>query len=724
MGTRGVAYRHDFPSDGLWFMLLRVQVPVRRADLSCMKPVLTWLCLCLLLVITVAPGQARAAETVAQVLADQRTHGYQRAGDALTRLRHASDVPGADAPLKARLAYESALLALAIDNSQIEQIRSGLATLQQMDAHGACPPCRFHALLAQARLAMNDVSVAAIRPYLDEAAALLPGIDDPVAYERLLAQRGTLEALDQKLDGGIESTMQALALAEARGDAAAVVRLQGALVWMNTNLGDLGRATSLGEEAYARAAAMDYLPVMAKISLDLGHAYALANDRKGQRAAIERTLELTRDAPELLTLHLLSLNNLADVYLHQPGQEQRVLDYAGQAESLARENHLDVYRAAPLTNIGITLARKGELDQGIEHIRRAITISEERGQQDYVVGITRELVGVLERAGQFREALTELRKADTLEHDLTRQRRDKAVLELQEKYAVERKNQEIVQLSAQNALKQAELTGESWRNRLWTALALMLAMGSIMLLQAIRRTRRSNRQLKVVNASLAEQSITDPLTGAANRRHARTRIEQLQHMPQPEHTNTDQAGGIGLLLLDLDHFKQVNDHHGHAAGDAVLVAVAQRLRHLLREEDTIARWGGEEFVLILPHTSPSALPTIAHNVLHAIGDTPVAVAGQIIDITTSLGAVCFPMVPGQRWEAALAVADLALYQAKADGRNRANCLTRVSPDADASQLSAGLAQARQAGDIELTTVQGPARTPAVPLRAGEGSPPA
>ncbi|HEX5570213.1 MAG TPA: GGDEF domain-containing protein, partial [Ktedonobacterales bacterium] len=298
-----------------------------------------------------------------------------------------------------------------------------------------------------------------------------------------------------------------------------------------------------------------------------------------------------------------------------------------------------------------------------------------------------------------------LDQASALQASVTQQQREKTVLDLQEKYAAERKSAQIARLSAQNNLKQAQLAAEAWRNRLWIALAAALALGTMLLLQSIRRARQANRQLAVANAALAEQSMVDPLTGAFNRRHTQALLERLQQgLARRRAHEAEAPTGTGLLLLDLDFFKRINDTWGHAAGDAVLVAVAQRLRTLLRQDDVVARWGGEEFVLVLPNTSAQALSALARHVLHVIGDAPVLVGGQPVAVSVSLGAVSFPAMPGQDWEDALGLADLALYQAKAGGRNRAVCLTRVAAQTDIARLNQDLAQAQAAGDVELTVV--------------------
>lgn len=685
-----------------------------------MRRVLPLLCLCLYLLLPARPALAAPSERLADVLQDQRTQGYRSVSHALARLRLAADVPGASSPLDQRERYQRALLELAQLGHQSEQAHASMAALEQMADSEGCVPCRFDVLLAKTRDTLREQTAAAARVPLAGAEALLPQVHQADAPERLLAVQMVVEEYDGKFNRAIELAVRASELAGRQGDTAEQLRLLAAMIGMNADLGDPRRAVELGQEAYARAAALNYRTLMGVISLDLGHAYALLNERPQQRAALERALALSAfsaDDPDLLGIQQMSLNNLADYYLSQPGQAAQVLNYARRADALAQAHLQPIERAAPLANIGIALAQSGNTAGGVNTLHQAIDISRRYGDTTYVIGITQELVKVLEKAGRYREALIELHQADAAQADLTRQQREKAVLELQEKYAGERKSQQIAQLSAQNKLKQAQLAAEAWRNRLWIALAAILALGTMLLLQSIRRARQANRQLAVANAALAEQSMVDPLTGAFNRRHTQALLERLQQGLARRRAHESEAPvGTGLLLLDLDFFKRINDTWGHAAGDAVLVAVAQRLRTLLRQDDVVARWGGEEFVLVLPNTSAQALPTLARHVLHVIGEAPVLVGELPLAVSVSLGAVSFPAMPGQDWEDALGLADLALYQAKAGGRNRAVCLTRVASLADPARVSLDLAQAQAAGDVELTVVTGPARELPPPQR--------
>ena len=125
---------------------------------------------------------------------------------------------------------------------------------------------------------------------------------------------------------------------------------------------------------------------------------------------------------------------------------------------------------------------------------------------------------------------------------------------------------------------------------------------------------------------------------------------------------------LSLLLFDLDHFKRINDVHGHHSGDAVLCEVVRRAAAVLRASDAFARWGGEEFIVLLPETALAAALHVGEKVLDTVRRTPVAVAGAALAVTCSAGVVEWR--PGETLEAMLRRADDALYRAKNRGRDR------------------------------------------------------
>lgn len=170
---------------------------------------------------------------------------------------------------------------------------------------------------------------------------------------------------------------------------------------------------------------------------------------------------------------------------------------------------------------------------------------------------------------------------------------------------------------------------------------------------------------KADNARLEELARTDPLTGLVNRR---VLVERVQ-------TEVERArryeSSVTVLMIDLDHFKTINDEHGHLAGDEVLCQVAELLTSAVRAVDMVARYGGEEFVILLPETASVGAATFAERVREKIETQPfVTSAGTAIEITTSIGIASFPGPRIDTVEDLMARADEALYRAKADGRNR------------------------------------------------------
>lgn len=177
--------------------------------------------------------------------------------------------------------------------------------------------------------------------------------------------------------------------------------------------------------------------------------------------------------------------------------------------------------------------------------------------------------------------------------------------------------------------------------------------------------RRADRLRDTVHDGL-RAAVTDPLTGLYNRRHA---LPQLGRMAQEA---CDHGESLAVMIADLDHFKSVNDRFGHAAGDAVLKKVAQRLRTALRPGDLLARIGGEEFLIAMPRLSCHDAQAAARMLCRAVGKSPIPVAGcpATIRQTVSVGLAMSghtSAVPSG--EALLEQADRALYSAKSCGRN-------------------------------------------------------
>lgn len=164
---------------------------------------------------------------------------------------------------------------------------------------------------------------------------------------------------------------------------------------------------------------------------------------------------------------------------------------------------------------------------------------------------------------------------------------------------------------------------------------------------------------------LCELSLKDPLTGLSNRRHFRAVLDRSIEVVARS------GESVLLLLLDIDHFKNINDTHGHLAGDQVLQAVAKCLAGCVRPMDTVARYGGEEFAMILPSCWPAYGRAVAERIRHAIESLSIAATPQTsLQVTISIGGAYAPEWVRSTANLWIERADTQLYRAKADGRNK------------------------------------------------------
>ena len=269
-----------------------------------------------------------------------------------------------------------------------------------------------------------------------------------------------------------------------------------------------------------------------------------------------------------------------------------------------------------------------------------------------------------------------------------------------------------------------------WKRWWFLTLELLLAVGLLALvIQArVRVLKRQKKKLEDVvwtrtneiaekNRELAQLVITDPLTGLKNRRFLDETIREDMSIIQREMHNVraglkpydDKAATLGVFMIDVDHFKCVNDAHGHEAGDTVIVEIARRLQEMMRQSDSVARWGGEEFLIITRQSRRADAYPLAERIRQTIEQTGFAVfPGQQIKQTVSIGFCHYPFLCQDKeklnWQQVVAMADTALYLAKHNGRN---LVVGIEPGATpfygvGQELLADLAAAVKTGTIEIT----------------------
>jgi len=540
-----------------------------------------------------------------------------------------------------------------------------------------------------------------------EAEKLANTTDDIDLRVRAAISSGESFAEEGNLPTALERLQAAANLARQHGDPIHIVMALNSLARLYAQMREPGKGFGVLEEAYAAAEQANSPGRLATLK---NAEYGLAIDT-GQH---ERALRLLQEGLALergigaSKRVAYSLINLSDCYLKMQ-DFRNAAHYAEQAIEATRPLN---DRRAEMTahlNLGQAWLGLGRLAEGKKHIELGMAGYEELGNKPELQTVLVEYGVALERAGDLPGALQAYHRERKLSNELFERRRQQAMLDLQEKYEADKKQRQIELLRSENTVKSAELDNRRLQQRVWWLLAVVFALASVIVGLLYRKVRHANAQLHEKNRELKQQSVRDPLTGLYNRRHF---LEFMKTPPVP-----DSGGQTGaLFLLDVDHFKHINDSHGHAAGDVVLTTIAASLGEILRETDMIVRWGGEEFLAYLPSYPRERLDEVAQRILSGIAAIEVAHGGTSLGVNVSIGFTPFPLAVGGQplaWERAVNLADMALYLAKSHGRNRAYGVRGIA-NADSAcidDIERNLEQAWRAGQVDLSVVMGEVDTP-------------
>jgi len=499
-------------------------------------------------------------------------------------------------------------------------------------------------------------------------------------------------------------------------DAAPLANALHALVLLYLNMGDLDKAAEAQHEALAVARKM---ASPGYVAAALGDEYALAVEQKaferGRRALFEELgLERGIGARQMAVTTLV---NLSDCYLKE-GRFRDAQTYAAQALDAAIDARSNNDVATARVNLGQALLGQGHLAEGKRQFEAGLATYEKQGDKPELLGVLREYGRALEHAGDYKGAVDAYNRERDISSEIFAEQRQKAVLELQQKYEAENKQRRIDALRQENRAAKAELDNRRLQQRVWWLLAAASALAALVVGLLYRKVRRANAELEEKNVQLKRQGALDPLTLLYNRRHFQDVMARAGH---ERRTGGDATAGA-LFLLDVDHFKAINDALGHAAGDTVLTTVAQRLRVALRDTDLIVRWGGEEFLAFVPAVAPGELEEVALRIMRGVSAQPIEYRHGAVPVSVSVGYAPLPLAFGTTpltWEQVVNLADMALYLAKSHGRNCAYGIRGFSAAAAvAASLDAierNLEQAWRAGWVDLAAVRGDAGDADVPL---------
>lgn len=616
--------------------------------------------------LTLLPATALAQATLDERILDIREQSRFVPDKALAQLHKLQpELAAASSSTRAEFLTQMSAARMRLGQNDV-----ALAAADQVIAFGKS--LHDDAIIAKGMLAKTyvlfaqaDVDAAHRLAFEAEALALRTG-DHPLKVQATItagqtyAEQGNFPAALARLQHAVELARQ------PAGDRLSLVAALNALAKLHTQMKEYENAAETLAELLAET---EKLNSPGRMAMARNTEYGLAIDSGQPRRALRvlqesLALERSMGAERMVGVTLV---NLADSHLKQRDYA-RAAQYALESLRSAQQTGDKSTEATGRVNLGQAYIGMGRLAEGKQQYELGMARYEQENNKPDLQAALREYGEALERAGDLAGAVEAYHRERDISNQLFEKRRQQAMLELQEKYDAEKKQRQIEMLSHENQVKGAEIDNRRLQQRVWWLLALVFALAAAVVGLLYRKVRHTNAQLEVKNLELKAQSTLDPLTSLYNRRHFQDFMRNLKLQQRQD----DMVGA--LFLLDVDHFKHINDNYGHAAGDAVLKMIAESLRIALRETDMIVRWGGEEFLAFLPAIQRHGVDEIARRILTGISSQTLKYGEHEITVNVSVGFSPFPLLPAGeplQWERAVNLVDMALYLAKAHGRNRA-----------------------------------------------------
>lgn len=464
-----------------------------------------------------------------------------------------------------------------------------------------------------------------------------------------------------RFDQALESYLAALAIFEQGGSAveSAKTRSNIANVYNQTNR--LDQAIDYQRQALAEFEQARVPIGIAGTALNLGAALVASAERPAVDSSTRERLLNEAAANYQKSLSIFTAleipRGILKVESNLAAISQRLGNPAAAIEPLRRARELaaqigDRYEESQALLKQVEAYRSlGQRQQALVAADAGIALS---GQHDDPVAeesFQRAASGLREQMNDFAGALRHARRADELAQQRGSRDVETRIGELTRRFEIQQRDRELLTLRQSKALDQAQLSRQRVQRNAAIIIGL-LALGVLALMWSRSRLRERSRR------ELEQAVMTDPLTGLLNRRGLRELVG----------SNAIGSEGYALVMCDIDNFKLINDQFGHDIGDAVLVATARRLQAELRPEDSAARWGGEEFLIVLGICGIAHATIVAERLRQAVAAPAPEGVPEGVPVSISLGVAA--STHGQGFDITVRAADQALLQAKREGKNR------------------------------------------------------
>jgi two-component system, cell cycle response regulator len=461
----------------------------------------------------------------------------------------------------------------------------------------------------------------------------------------------------------LDFMFKALRLYETEGDANGQGVALNAIGNVYNKLADPARARANFEQALQIAESNGNKQLIVGCLVNIGEIHGRNREWDLALGDLSRALPIARELGSKDSISVC-LNNIGDM-LREKGESAQALGYYLESLKIFEEMHARPRQAVSFLNIGRLYLKTGDLAQAERFLLKAYELArdvEERGLQKDAAQVLGEFY---RKQGNYRRAFEFARTYSELNEQIFSKENYEKIATLQAGYESEKQGREIELLKRQREIQELQVK----RQRLWLVLIatglVLLAGLAFVLFRRYRLKARTNAELAEAYGRMSQLAQHDELTGLYNRRSATARIEIETVRMSRTHSP------FSILLLDVDDFKRINDENGHECGDAVLRHLADLLRSRVRVSDVVARWGGEEFLVILPDTDREGAAVLAEQVRQGVASSHLDFASRDVSFTVTVGVNVYDRL-GLASDF-LRGADEALYEGKRAGKNRVVC---------------------------------------------------
>ncbi|PRC94247.1 tetratricopeptide repeat-containing diguanylate cyclase [Solimicrobium silvestre] len=456
---------------------------------------------------------------------------------------------------------------------------------------------------------------------------------------------------------------------------------------------------------------MDDQIMLGMLAGNRGYAYSTQGKLTDAIKAYTESLAIARQLSDRRS-EATALNNLSDA-AYRLDNYSLCLQYAKQTLQLVEKIGNSGLKASGLVNLGLCHMGLGEVQLGAGEVNQGIDILRKSNAKPDIESVLGQLATAYEKAGMYRDAYKAIVEELALSTELFQVDRDRAVSELKAKYDASQREKQIEVLEQKNQVQSVEIKNKGLQRIIATLSTIIAIAVALTILFLYRKVRETNRNLEEANVKLAHQSTRDPLTGLLNRRAFHDAMQFRTQITERRSLGTTTPPPHALVMLDIDHFKRINDNYGHAAGDSVLVELSKRLTHVMRDKDMLMRWGGEEFLVFLNHIPTANLPQVVERILISVGGRQVPFENNTMPVTISAGYISLQQGDTSEvdpnWEKMLNLADSALYMAKTRGRNQAIGIkvVNVKKEEFDALLEGDLENSIKQGKVIIEQIAGP-----------------